>query len=147
VSMRATSAALSSAALWMGIMIGACGAERGGDLLTGTSWTIVEIEGAPVVDAGDGRPAELAFLDAGRFAASAGCNRILGAAVQDGEALHLTPGPMTKMACPEPVASRETALVRALGTVTSHRRSGDALALLAGNRIVVRLTRKPAVAP
>jgi len=134
-------------ALCMGLVLGACGAERGRDVLAGTSFTIVEIEGAPVADAADGRPAELAFLDGARFAASAGCNRILGDVVQDGAALHLTPGPMTKMACPEPVASREEALVRALGEVTAHRRSGDALELLAGDRVVVRLLGKPAAAP
>ncbi len=140
------SARAISSVLWAGLVLGACTAEHGGDVLNGTSWTIVEIAGEAVTDAGALGPAELVFPEAGRFAGSAGCNRILGTAAQDGVTLHLTPGPMTRMACIEPFASREEALVKALGTVTRQRRSGDALELLAGDRVVVRLTRKPTAA-
>ena len=139
----------SAVVLGIGLLLVACGAEHKGDAksvaaeaLAGTSWAIVEIDGAAIPDAKDGPPAELVFLEEARFAGSAGCNRILGAAVQDGGKLTLTPGPMTMMACPEPLGSRETSLVKALGAVTGHRRSGDALELLAGDRVVVRLVRK-----
>jgi heat shock protein HslJ len=38
-----------------------------------------------------------------RYAASVGCNRILGTYQLTGESLKFLPGPMTKMACPDPL--------------------------------------------
>jgi heat shock protein HslJ len=132
----------------LALALGACASDSGGGTqdahaaLAGTSWTIVEILGE-VVPSDERRPAELVFLEEARFAGSAGCNRVLGGALQDGANLRLTPGPMTKMACPEPVATREAAFLEALGLVTEHRRTGDALELLGGERVVLRLAPKP----
>lgn len=126
--------------------LGACASGGGGaevsETLAGTQWTLVEVDGEALPKRADGPAAELVFLEEERFAGSVGCNRVLGGAKQTGAALALTPGPMTMMACPPPLDVVEQNFVAVLGQVTGHRRDGDALLLLSGERVVLRLTAR-----
>jgi copper homeostasis protein (lipoprotein) len=108
--------------------------------LIGTQWRLLEVEGALLPpEAGSSAGLEL-LAEGNRYAASAGCNRILGTYQLAGESLRFLPGPMTKMACPDPLGPLEDKLVAALQLVTGYRIGGEYLNLLAGERPVVRLT-------
>lgn len=132
------------------LLAGACACASGGGAeegvvsgtLVGTSWTLIEVDGEALPAPEDGRPAELVFLEEDRFAGSAGCNRVLGAAKQHGASLSMLPGPMTMMACPPPLDRIEQRFVAVLGDVTGYRRSDATLDLLSGERVVMRLAAK-----
>ncbi len=90
--------------------------------LAGTSWVLASFagpEGADVPAVTSGTVASLTFGADGSFSGSTGCNRIAGTYVQDGATLTITSGPMTLMACQQPVAAQETAVVAALPEVAS----------------------------
>jgi heat shock protein HslJ len=108
--------------------------------LVGTQWRLLEVDGALLPsEAGSSAGLEL-LADGNRYAASAGCNRILGTYQLAGESLRFLPGPMTKMACPDPLGPFEDKLVAALQSVTGYRVGGESLKLLAGERTVIHLT-------
>jgi heat shock protein HslJ len=99
--------------------------------LTGTSWNLTaytDPKGAEVPATKGANMASLNFLADGNFSGSTGCNRFGGTYTQDGSKLTMTPGPMTKMACPEDVTTQENAILAALPKVTSFT-SGSALVL------------------
>lgn len=79
--------------------------------LTAAAWRPLSIGAEPI-------PADtvmiVRFEDDGKLSGHAGCNRFFGSyALTDGR-LEIGPLGMTKMACPEPAMSRETAFVGAL---------------------------------
>lgn len=99
--------------------------------LTGTEWRIIEIAGETIAPAADARPARLR-LDGGeaRFAASAGCNNLMGSYALDGASLTFGPAAMTMMMCDDTLMQRERALVDALTAARTYRIDADTLALL-----------------
>jgi heat shock protein HslJ/membrane-bound inhibitor of C-type lysozyme len=79
----------------------------GGDprsLLTGLEWIVETIGGEPVVE--DSR-ASILFLEEGRVAGNASCNRFTGSFRLTGEGLSFGQMANTRMACEEPLNSQE----------------------------------------
>ena len=90
--------------------------------LAGTTWNLAEYsDGAggqtPALTGAD--TSTLTFLGDGTFSGFTGCNRLNGTYVEDGSSLTLTPGAMTKMACPPKATAQETAILGFLPTVTT----------------------------
>jgi uncharacterized lipoprotein YbaY len=108
--------------------------------LTGTRWTLVELEGAAIALGADERAPHLA-LDAqeSRFAGSGGCNRLSGGFTLTGHSLRFDTPITTLMACSEAVMRREEAFVRALLRTTRYALNGSTLTLLRGDVVVARL--------
>ncbi|MGE5152477.1 MAG: META domain-containing protein, partial [Bdellovibrio bacteriovorus] len=113
------------------------GSDSGG--IEGLDWALAAYRvGDTLVELDDPQgPARLRFED-GRVSGSAGCNRLMGAYVLEGEALRFEP-PMaaTMMACPEPLMAQEQAVHAALAEVASLRRDADRLELLDGEGALV----------
>lgn len=113
----------------------------GGDILapTGladTNWSIVAIDGQPVL----GERYQLQFT-ADRLSGQAGCNRLNGSYSQDGETLTIGPVASTRMACPGPAMDHERRALQVLsGTVRATHPDGDTLEL-SGNGGTIRLRR------
>ena len=109
--------------------------------LDNTGWIVGTLNGAPVE--AERRP-ELIFAQNGAFSGSGGCNRFTGQAEISGNQIDF-PGNMaaTLMACPPPLDEVEREFLKALQTITSFARQGDALALLDGaGEPVIKLVRK-----
>ena len=110
--------------------------------LEGT-WQLVELDGEAVPPGGAGREPHLVFdTKEARVSGSGGCNRLAGSFELSGEDLRFGPMAVTKMACADDVMRREDAFLRALGSVTRHELDGATLAVLAGERVVARLTQQ-----
>lgn len=88
-------------------------------------WRVEALRGAALP--AEPRAAEINFVP-GRYAATAGCNRIAGAWEGGGAAITIRPGAMTRMACPPPLDAREAAFAAALGEVRALR-GGDGEAM------------------
>lgn len=89
----------------------------GGDprsLLTGLEWIVETIGGEPVVE--DSR-ASILFLDEGRVAGNASCNRLTGSFRLTGEGLSFGQMATTRMACEEPLNSQEMRFLELLRKV------------------------------
>ena len=108
--------------------------------LVGTQWRVLEVDGAPLPPEAGGSAGLELLAEGNRYVTSAGCNRILGTYQLAGDRLTFLPGPMTKMACPDPLGPFEDKLVAALQSVTGYRIGGEYLELLAGERTVARLS-------
>ncbi|MES0863626.1 YbaY family lipoprotein [Ruegeria sp. SCPT10] len=109
--------------------------------LDNTGWIVGTLNGAPVET--ERRP-ELIFAQNGDFSGSGGCNRFTGQAEISGNQIDF-PDNMaaTLMACPPPLDEVEREFLKALQTITSFARQGDALALLDGaGEPVIKLVRK-----
>jgi heat shock protein HslJ/membrane-bound inhibitor of C-type lysozyme len=86
----------------------------GGDprsLLTGLEWIVETIGGEPVV--ADSK-ASILFLEEGRVAGNASCNRFTGSFRLTGEGLSFGQMANTRMACEEPLNSQEMRLLELL---------------------------------
>jgi len=83
--------------------------------------------------------------DPDKFTASTGCNTLSGDYVLDPAGLRFTPGPMTMMACPDPLMAVERGFMDALKAVTSFDFDQDsgALVLMAQDRAVVTAVPAP----
>jgi heat shock protein HslJ len=106
-------------------------------VLGDTTWTVVELDGAPVIDE---RAPTLAFdLEEARVAGFAGVNRLMGSFSLDEEGLRFGPLATTLMAGPEDAMQRERRFLDVLDRVTGYLLEGRSLALVAGDEVVVRL--------
>jgi len=86
--------------------------------LVDTEWRLISVAGSEAGEqAMELERYSITFVEPGDFAAQADCNRLLGGWSLDKLTLTITPGPMTKAACP-PV-SRSDAYVGWLGATTS----------------------------
>src|SRR5262245_13382169 len=130
---------LSCAAWLLVISLGGC-ASMPAKPLVGTQWRFLEVDGTPVPAEAAGRGGLELRADGTRYAASVGCNRITGSYRLADERLRFTPGPMTRMACRDPLGQLEAKLIAGLRSVTAYRIAGDRLDLLIGDRVVARLT-------
>jgi len=117
---------ISASAIVIGVQTRAT--EIGHSPLTETDWTLTQIEG---VEPLEGRGLDLSFAEGGQFATSAGCNRFMGEAEIDGEAITF-PDKIagTMMACPEGLAEQEETVLELLARVTSYQIEPTALILL-----------------
>jgi heat shock protein HslJ/uncharacterized membrane protein len=100
--------------------------------LAGTSWAIVDIDGAQV----GGEAYELQFDEAGRLSGRAGCNRFSGPYTQRGRTL--TPGATiaTRMACPDERGTHERKMLQLLrGPVRISFNGGMIMSLQENGRV------------
>ncbi|MEE4109584.1 MAG: META domain-containing protein [Halieaceae bacterium] len=67
--------------------------------------------------------------DEPRFAATLGCNQLIGSFSADGEKLSFAAGPSTLMACPPPVDHQEIVLTEVLMAARTFRINGETLTL------------------
>lgn len=117
-----------------------CDQHRATAGLVNTYWKILALEGASLAPAPGRREPHLLLRggeDAG-FAATVGCNRIVGGYRLAGSALTFEPGAMTRMACPPPLDLWEERLRATL----AHTQNYD----LGGQVLTLRNTRGRAIA-
>jgi len=101
---------------------GASASSSGGAALAGTSWALSSYQGPgdnAAVPAVPDANAPLAFTTDGTVNGSTGCNQFSGSYTESGNALSIELGPMTQIACANPlVNAQESALVQLFGSVT-----------------------------
>jgi heat shock protein HslJ len=102
--------------------------------LAGTSWAVVSIGGAPVVE---GSGPHLTFGADGNASGSTGCNSMSGSYTTDGAALTLGPMATTRMACEENLMAQEAAVLQALTGVSGWEIDSDGLLHLTGGTELV----------
>lgn len=102
--------------------------------LRNTYWRILTL-GAEVLEPEAGRrePHLLLRLGEPRFAATVGCNQLLGGFETSGTALRFTAGASTMMACPPPLDAHEGALAATLAETAGFRLEGTSLTLVAAD--------------
>jgi heat shock protein HslJ len=102
--------------------------------LRNTYWRILSIGGTTLAaDAGRREASLLLSGEAPRFAATIGCNQMIGGLETSGTTLRFQSGPSTMMACPPPLDAQERALAALLRDTASYRLDGTTLALLAAD--------------
>lgn len=108
-----------------------CERQRADASLTGTYWRIDSLRGEPVAPAEGAREPHLLLAGGpdARYAATVGCNQMVGGYEVTGDALTLAPGTTTLMACPPPLDEMERKLAEVLSVTKSHAISGETLAL------------------
>jgi len=98
--------------------------------LPGTSWTLVELDGAEPVGE---TPPGITFTDAGGVTGTTGCNTFNGEVTIEGSELSFGPLATTRMACVEPAASeQEHAFLLAMEEVTGYTIDGEGRLVLEG---------------
>jgi heat shock protein HslJ len=106
-----------------------------------TEWTLVELDGEPVVEDGDARrPSLVLDLEESRASGSSGVNRLAGTLALNEDELRFGPLMTTRMAGPEDAMERERAFLEALGRVTSFELDGRTLTLFADEEPVARFS-------
>lgn len=105
-----------------------------GGSLTGTVWTVTELNGQPPLPATN-MTAE--FNDEGMVSGSAGCNNYNSSYEVDGNQITIGLGMMTQMACIEAVNDQEKAYMGALEAATTFEVSEDGLILFDENFDVI----------
>jgi len=91
-----------------------CGGEPK-SLITGGEWIVETIGGAPVIDQSG---ATILFMEEGRVAGNASCNRFIGGYHLTGEGLSFSQMGNTMMACEEPLSLQEARLLELLQAVS-----------------------------
>jgi heat shock protein HslJ/LysM repeat protein len=119
------------------------GSDQAGTGLAGTSWVLESAGGQPALP---DTPATANFGEDGRVNGSTGCNNYGMGYDVDGNTITFSPGPMTLMACPDPVGQQENAYMAALGATATFQIEGDTLQLFdAGGNVVATFSRMEAV--
>lgn len=110
-----------------------CGGDPA-DLLRG-NWTVTAIDGTALPA---GAEVTMAFAD-GSVSGKSACNRYNAGVQLTGESLTILPGPMTMMACEDPLMAVERSFMEALALVTlfDFDQDSGALLLMAQDRPVV----------
>jgi heat shock protein HslJ len=112
---------------------------QAGPGLAGTSWVLESVGSQPALpDA----PATAKFGEDGRVTGTTGCNNYGMAYKVTGNNISFTPGPMTLMACPDPIGQQETAFLAALGATATYQIQGDTLQFLDAEGNVVATFRR-----
>jgi len=83
-------------------------------LLTGGEWSVETIGGAPAIDQSG---ATILFMEEGRVAGNASCNRFIGGYHLTGEGLSFSQLGTTMMACEEPLSLQEARFLELLQAV------------------------------
>ncbi len=98
--------------------------------LTNTYWRLVRLGGEPVEPVeGRREPHMILRSTEDRFAATVGCNQMIGGFALDGQKIEFGQAAMTMMACPPPLDTLERALAGALQNTATWRINGNALEL------------------
>jgi heat shock protein HslJ len=111
-------------------VVAACGGSQtggGSASLSATSWRLVELGGSE--PAGDAKPTLVFAQAGGTVSGNSGCNTFNGSVTIDGDSIEFGPLATTRMACPEPAMSLETAYLAALDGATTWRIDGSQLIL------------------
>jgi putative lipoprotein len=95
--------------------------------LVGTAWVVDRIEGKGDID---NKESTLEFLEAGRAAGRAGCNRYGGPVEISGNSLRFGDLMSTKMACDPPLMEQEQQFLKALADVGEYKIEDRKLVLL-----------------
>jgi uncharacterized lipoprotein YbaY/heat shock protein HslJ len=108
--------------------------------LKDTYWKLIELDGAAVVMApAQKREVRITLASEGaRLFGFSGCNQLVGAYVQESNALRFTQMASTKMACVPPFMELESQVLKMLGATTAYRIEGQQLTLLGGDQILAR---------
>lgn len=121
---------------------GACATARAPAGLVNTYWRIAEVDDTDLPADGPGREPHLLLGpdEDARFAATVGCNTLIGSFEHDGSALGFGRVASTRMACPPELGDVETALGEILGAIASYDSDGHRLRLRDGaGRVRARL--------
>jgi copper homeostasis protein (lipoprotein) len=113
--------------------------------LQDSHWVLTALDGRPVAATAPGQRETSLVLHSRqqRYAGWAGCNRLIGGYVLEGNRLTFSPAAGTMMACPEGMEA-EKAFIEALPRVQSWRIAGVHLELLdAGGAVVARFESRP----
>lgn len=106
-----------------------CERNKANAALRETYWKIVWLNGAPVLTEEKTREPSLVLRSDGRYAATAGCNRLIGGYAAKGRTITISPAASTMMACPPPLAERERALNKALAGARAYTIAGPSMVL------------------
>jgi heat shock protein HslJ len=111
--------------------------------LTGTEWTLVELDGKPVAIT-DGMRTPTLQLDSTnkRVSGTSGINRYFGGYESKGAALKFGPFAGTKIGGPPAAMAVERAFLKALASVSSWNITSNRLALKAGDETVLHFQAK-----
>lgn len=102
--------------------------------LRNTYWRILTLGAEALApEAGRREPHLLLRLGEPRFAATVGCNQLLGGFETTGTTLRFTAGASTMMACPPPLDAQERTLTATLAETAGFRLDGTSLTLLAAD--------------
>ncbi len=106
--------------------------------LAGTYWRALVLDGEPTVMVeGHEEPHLILRADDARYAATAGCNRLMGAWHSDGERIEFSSGASTMMACWPPLDAQEMRLKQVLQDASRWRIDGQTLEFSdAGGRVI-----------
>lgn len=118
----------------LGKQVNQQGISGGGASLTGIHWRL-EALGAESV--ADDSGMFISFDVDGSIRGHGGCNGFSGALQQTESGISFGSIAATRMACPEPVMSREAALLEAMQQTSSFEASSDRLQLVDENRVVL----------
>jgi copper homeostasis protein (lipoprotein) len=113
--------------VWPGLT---CERARTNASLRNTYWRIAQLDDMQIrVTEGAREPHIILRAGEDAFAATVGCNQVLGGVAQVGQSLTLSPGPMTMMACPAPLDAYEQRLVHVLQRVAGYAITGPTMEL------------------
>lgn len=108
--------------------------------LTGTSWRLRDLGGTLALDDVE---ATLEFVETGRAAGNASCNRFTGPVTVSGTSLGFGLQAVTRKMCPEAVMRQETAYLEALRDAERYEIEGSDLYIyIAGRTRPLRFTRR-----
>jgi copper homeostasis protein (lipoprotein) len=116
----------------LGVMPGEdCARAEAMPALRNTIWRVLTLRGAALPDLAE-RPEAYLLLSAAapRYAATIGCNRLIGGFIADGGALRFQGGASTMMACPPPLDAAEQDFAAALAATAGYRIDAQRLTLL-----------------
>lgn len=128
------------------LLAAACGLLPGdttGGSLVGTAWSVVSIDGAATLQ---DAPPTMVFAPDG-VSGTTGCNTYGGTFRTDGDAMTLSAGAMTEMACDGPRGDQEARFIAALPNVTRWQLREDGFLELSGGSSIVAQPVAPVVDP
>lgn len=118
-----------------------CERQRADASLTGTYWRIDSLRGETLETVEGAREPHISLTGGqeARYAATVGCNQMVGEYEVTGDALTLGTGAVTMMACPPPLDEMERKLGEVLRAAKSYAISGETLALKDASGEVIAL--------
>ncbi|MGH9935001.1 MAG: META domain-containing protein, partial [Blastocatellia bacterium] len=112
---------------------------KGAAQLENTYWKLVELNGKPLAASSRRREPHLRLNSEGKvLQGSGGCNTMRGGYQLNGARLKFTQIATTRMACPDPYMSQESAFLKALEATDSFKLSGDKLELHGDGKSLAR---------
>ncbi len=125
----------------------ATAAKPTGKKLLGTRWLLTQLNGKPAIPGMGDKAAYLVLhREQYRVSGSGGCNTLSGSYVLEQNALQITPGAATMMACSPEVMQQEQNFIEALGATTTYRINGTTLELLKGTQVLAAFQAQKKVA-